>query len=95
VSAGPHTVGVQAQGVVGGCNSGVLHSWGGTVHTKTPPQAPPPEPPELEPEEPPLKAPDLGEFDPCRPTEEQRQGGKDFNDDLCLDPKTMGPTPEI
>jgi hypothetical protein len=77
-----------------------MSAWGGTVHIKTPPgtppQAPPPEPdepPELEPEEPPLEPPEFGEFDPCRPSEEQWQGGKDYNDDLCLDPKTMEPTP--
>ena len=35
VSAGPHTVGVQALGVVGGCNTGALHSWGGTLEVTT------------------------------------------------------------
>jgi hypothetical protein len=32
VPAGEHTVGVQAEGVAGGCNRGFLASWGGTVH---------------------------------------------------------------
>jgi len=32
VPAGEHTVGVQAEGVAGGCNRGFLSAWGGTVH---------------------------------------------------------------
>lgn len=35
VPPGKHTVGVQAEGVVGGCNRGFVSSWGGTVHFKT------------------------------------------------------------
>ena len=31
VSAGPHTVVLQAEGRVGGCNTGVLVGWGGTA----------------------------------------------------------------
>jgi len=31
VSAGTHTLGVQAEGTVGGCNSGALANWGGSV----------------------------------------------------------------
>jgi len=31
VTSGTHTVGVQAEGEVGGCNIGGLFSWGGTV----------------------------------------------------------------
>ncbi len=32
VPPGEHTVGVQAEGVAGGCNRGFLSAWGGTVH---------------------------------------------------------------
>ena len=32
VPAGEHTVGVQAEGVAGGCNRGYLAAWGGTIH---------------------------------------------------------------
>lgn len=32
VPPGEHTVGVQAEGVTGGCNRGFLSAWGGTVH---------------------------------------------------------------
>ncbi|TXI62785.1 hypothetical protein [Mycolicibacterium mageritense] len=32
VPEGEHTVGVQAEGVRGGCNQGYLAAWGGTVH---------------------------------------------------------------
>lgn len=35
VSAGAHTVGLQAEGTVGGCNVGTLGSWGGTVQITT------------------------------------------------------------
>lgn len=28
----PHTVGVQAEGIPGGCNRGWLDAWGGTLH---------------------------------------------------------------
>jgi hypothetical protein len=35
VSPGSHTVGVQALGVVGGCNTGRLFSWGGTLDVTT------------------------------------------------------------
>ena len=28
----PHTVGVQAEGIEGGCNIGFLSAWGGTLH---------------------------------------------------------------
>ena len=35
VSAGSHTVGVQAEGVVGGCNAGDLVSWAGTLNITT------------------------------------------------------------
>lgn len=32
-NAGPHTIGVQAEGVPGGCNTtGTLAAWGGTLH---------------------------------------------------------------
>ena len=31
VSAGAHTLGVQGEGTVGGCNSGTLGAWGGSV----------------------------------------------------------------
>ena len=31
VSAGAHTVGLQAEGVLGGCNTGLLLSWAGTA----------------------------------------------------------------
>jgi len=35
VSPGPHVVGVQAEGVRGGCNTtGTLLAWGGTVHVQ-------------------------------------------------------------
>jgi hypothetical protein len=39
VSAGTHTLGVQAEGQVGGCNTGSAISWGGTlsVSETTPP----------------------------------------------------------
>lgn len=30
--AGLHKFGVQAEGIAGGCNTGVLDSWGGTLH---------------------------------------------------------------
>ena len=33
VSQGKHTIGVQAEGEVGGCNAGTLGSWAGTVTT--------------------------------------------------------------
>jgi hypothetical protein len=100
VSPGTHTVAVQAQGIEGGCNTGFLSAWGGTVHIKrTPPpapQGPPPEPQEPpEPAELPKPAGDeLGEFDPCRPTEAQKQQGKDYNDDLCIKNEEMQPIPE-
>jgi hypothetical protein len=35
VSAGTHTVGVQAEGVLGGCNAGLLLSWAGTLKVTT------------------------------------------------------------
>jgi hypothetical protein len=28
----PHTVGVQAEGIPGGCNHGTVDAWGGTLH---------------------------------------------------------------
>jgi hypothetical protein len=28
----PHTVGVQAEGIEGGCNTGAVSAWGGTLH---------------------------------------------------------------
>lgn len=30
----PHTVGVQAEGIPGGCNTGKVDAWGGTLHFK-------------------------------------------------------------
>jgi hypothetical protein len=35
VTRGSHTVGVQAEGIEGGCNTGVVTAWGGTVHIKS------------------------------------------------------------
>ena len=35
VSSGGHTVGIQAEGVIGGCNTGVIASWGGTLDITT------------------------------------------------------------
>jgi hypothetical protein len=35
VSAGAHVVGLQAEGVVSGCNVGVLANWGGTANART------------------------------------------------------------
>lgn len=35
VAAGAHTVGLQAEGRVGGCNIGALSGWGGTAQTVT------------------------------------------------------------
>jgi hypothetical protein len=34
VSSGQHTIGLQLEGVVGGCNSGTLHRWEGTLEAK-------------------------------------------------------------
>jgi hypothetical protein len=34
LTAGTHTIGVQAEGLPGGCNTGRLDSWGGTVHVE-------------------------------------------------------------
>src|SRR5215208_3399341 len=31
----PHTVGVQAEGIEGGCNHGAVSAWGATLHFKT------------------------------------------------------------
>lgn len=31
VTPGPHTIGVQAEGIEGGCNTGYVASWGGTL----------------------------------------------------------------
>lgn len=39
--SGDHVLGVAARGVTGGCNTGVLNAWGGTVHV-TSVGAPPP-----------------------------------------------------
>jgi hypothetical protein len=30
----PHTVGIQAEGIPGGCNTGHVDAWGGTLHFK-------------------------------------------------------------
>lgn len=35
VSSGSHVLGLQAEGMVGGCNSGVLGSWAGTAQVVT------------------------------------------------------------
>jgi hypothetical protein len=35
VSPGTHTLGVQGEGVIGGCNTGYLAAWGGTVQVTT------------------------------------------------------------
>lgn len=35
VSAGTHTIGVQAEGVKGGCNIGYLSAWGGVLHIES------------------------------------------------------------
>ena len=32
---GTHTVGVQAEGITGGCNEGFVGSWAGTLHIET------------------------------------------------------------
>jgi hypothetical protein len=32
LTAGTHTIGVQGEGLPGGCNTGRLDSWGGTLH---------------------------------------------------------------
>ena len=34
LSAGTHEIGVQGEGLPGGCNTGRLDSWGGTVHVQ-------------------------------------------------------------
>jgi hypothetical protein len=34
-SPGTHTIGVQAEGIKGGCNPGFLSAWGGTLHIET------------------------------------------------------------
>jgi hypothetical protein len=34
MSVGPHTIGVQAEGIPGGCNNGSLSGWQGTLHTE-------------------------------------------------------------
>ncbi len=35
VTRGNHTIGVQAEGIEGGCNDGVLSAWGGNVHIES------------------------------------------------------------
>lgn len=35
LAAGNHTIGVQAEGVEGGCNTGSVSAWGGTLHIET------------------------------------------------------------
>jgi hypothetical protein len=35
VTRGNHTIGVQAEGIEGGCNTGVVTAWGGTVHIES------------------------------------------------------------
>jgi hypothetical protein len=35
VTSGRHTIGVQAEGIEGGCNTGVVTAWGGTVHIES------------------------------------------------------------
>jgi hypothetical protein len=35
VTPGRHTIGVQAEGIEGGCNTGVVTAWGGTVHIES------------------------------------------------------------
>jgi hypothetical protein len=35
VSPGKHTVGVQMDGVLGGCNTGSMSGWSGTLHVET------------------------------------------------------------
>jgi hypothetical protein len=40
VSAGPHVLGLQAEGQVGGCNTGTLGSWDGTAQATTSSLAP-------------------------------------------------------
>ena len=35
VPPGEHKIGVQAEGVTGGCNRGYLSAWGGTLHFQT------------------------------------------------------------
>jgi hypothetical protein len=49
---GPHTVEVQMAGALGGCNTGAMSGWSGTLalntdqpSTTTPVKAPPPAPP--------------------------------------------------
>lgn len=32
---GDHTIGVQAEGIEGGCNTGSVSAWGGTLHIET------------------------------------------------------------
>lgn len=39
VSPGTHTLGLQAEGVVGGCNAGTLGNWGGVANVRTVPLA--------------------------------------------------------
>jgi hypothetical protein len=34
LAAGSHTIGVQGEGMTGGCNTGRLDSWGGTLHVE-------------------------------------------------------------
>jgi hypothetical protein len=34
LTAGAHTIGVQGEGLPGGCNTGRLDSWGGTLHVE-------------------------------------------------------------
>jgi len=35
VTRGNHTIGVQAEGIEGGCNTGAVSAWGGTLHIES------------------------------------------------------------
>lgn len=35
VTRGNHTIGVQAEGIEGGCNTGSVSAWGGTLHIES------------------------------------------------------------
>jgi hypothetical protein len=35
MTKGDHTIGVQAEGIEGGCNTGSVSAWGGTLHIET------------------------------------------------------------
>ena len=39
LTPGTHTIGVQAEGIEGGCNTGFVSAWGGTLQIQTYPEA--------------------------------------------------------